>query len=87
MGEDIALLRKKIDSVDDQILRFLSERANICELIGSAKREKGLPIQDQQREEEVFKKIRERAGKLGLNPNQVEAVYREIVNMCSSVQE
>jgi chorismate mutase len=87
MGDDINQLRKKIDTVDEQILQFLSERVRICELIGSAKKAMFLPIHDKKREEEVFRKIQERSAKLGLNPSQVEAVYREIVNMCSTVQE
>jgi chorismate mutase len=68
-------------------MRFLEERVKICQAIGSAKKAQGLPVQDKRREEEVYRRARERAAKLALNPIEVEAVYREIVNMCSSVQE
>ena len=84
---DLKQLRRKIDEVDEQILRLLGERAKICEAIGSAKKAQGLPVKDVDREEKVYKIVRERAAKLSLNPVQVGAVYREIVNMCSSVQE
>jgi len=87
MEDDIKQLRKKIDATDEQILRLLSQRVKICEAIGSAKRAESLPVHDARREEEVYSRIREKAAKLRLNPIQVEAVYREIVNMCSSVQE
>ena len=85
--DDLKQLRRKIDEVDGQILRFLGERAKICEAIGSAKKAQGLPVKDVDREGQVYRRVRERAAKLALNPVQVEAVYREIVNMCSSVQE
>ena len=80
-------LRKRIDEVDDQILSALSERVKICKAIGEAKKARGIPIKDSDREKEVYKRAREKAGNLALNPGQVEAVYREIVNMCSSIQE
>jgi chorismate mutase len=84
---DLKRLRGKIDEVDGQILHLLAERAKICEEIGSAKKTQRLPIKDATRESEVYRRVREQAEKFGLNPVQVEAVYREIVNMCSSVQE
>jgi chorismate mutase len=84
---DIKQLRREIDAIDEQIMRFLAERVKVCEAVGASKKTHGLPIQDAKREEEVFKRIRARAAELGLSPLQVEAVYREIVNMCSSVQE
>ena len=85
--EDLKQLRLKIDEVDEQILQFLVRRGKICQAIGAAKKAKGLPIRDANREAEIFKRVREKAAKSALDPVQVEAVYREIVNMCSSVQE
>ena len=84
--ENIKQLRKKIDEVDDQILQSLSQRAEICRSIGLVKEKHGIPIQDFPRENEVYAHIRERAAELGLDPSHVEAIYRQIVNMCSAVQ-
>ncbi len=85
--EKLNQLRKQIDATDTEILRLLVQRAEICKDIGLAKKAASLPVRDQNRENEVYSRIREQAATLGLNPAQVEAVYREIVNMCSSVQE
>lgn len=85
--ENIKQLRKKIDSVDEQILRLLSERVKVCELIGSVKKEHGLSIKDAYRESEVYTHVRQKAAELALDPAQVESVYRQIVNMCNSAQE
>jgi chorismate mutase len=84
---DLKELRQEIDEIDEQILRFLADRAKVCEAIGSVKKAKRLPVKDAAREAEVYTRIRKQAAKLGLDPVQVEQIYHEIVNMCSSVQE
>ena len=84
--DDLPQLRKRVDELDDQIVKALCERVKVCQAIGSAKQNKGLPVKDAQRESEVYQRVKQQAAKLSLNPVQVEAVYREIVNMCSDVQ-
>ena len=84
--ENIRRLRKKVDEVDEQILRSLSQRAEICRAIGLVKDKHGMPIQDSPRENDVYAHIRKRASELGLDPSHIEAIYSEIVNMCSIVQ-
>jgi chorismate mutase len=85
--QEIKQLRKKIDDVDEQILQSLSERAEICRSIGLVKEKHGLPVQDFPRENDVYTQVREKAAELGLDPAHVEAIYRQIVNMCSAVQD
>jgi chorismate mutase len=85
--EDIKQLRKEIDEVDEQILRSLSKRTEICKSIGLVKEKYGIPVQDFPRENDVYERMRKRAAELGLAPSHVEAIYRQIVNMCSAVQD
>lgn len=85
--ERIQSLRKRIDEVDEQILHFLKERMEVCKVLGATKREQRIPIRDQQREEERYRHIMKRASELGLNPNEVKAVYREIIAMSMHAQE
>jgi chorismate mutase len=85
--ENVKQLRKRIDEVDEQILQSLSKRTEICRSIGLVKEKHGFPIQDFPRENDVYTRMRERAAELGLDPSHVEAIYREIVNMCSAVQD
>ena len=85
--EDIKQLRKRIDEVDEQILSSLSKRTEICKSIGLMKKKHGIPIKDLPRENDVYTHIKEKAVDLGLDADVVEAIYRQIVNMCSSVQE
>ena len=85
--EDIKQLRKRIDEVDEQILQSICRRTEICKSIGLVKKKQGIPIQDFPRENDVYAYIKTKAVELGLNPSYVEAIYRQIVNMCSAVQE
>jgi len=85
--DEIEKLRKQVDEVDGQILKALSERSRICKAIGDVKKKQGLAVRDTSRENEVYQRIKEKSAKFALNPAQIEAVYREIVNMCSDVQK
>ncbi len=85
--DEIQQLRKRVNEIDEQIITALSERTKICSAIGRIKKKKGLPVRDVARENEVFKRMDEKAVEFHLNPLKVEAVYREIVNMCSAIQE
>jgi len=84
--ERIRSLRKEIDEIDERILYFLKDRVEICKTVGAIKRENGIPIRDQQREEEQYRNLMKRASELGLDPHEVKAVYREIIAMGMHVQ-
>ncbi len=85
--DELAALREKVDAVDDQILRDIAQRVKVCRAIGELKKQQGKPVQDISRELEVFKRVKEHAELFKLDPVKIERLYREIVNMCSAVQE
>jgi chorismate mutase len=85
--ENINQLRKRIDEVDEQILHSLSKRTAICKSIGLLKKKQRIPIKDLPRENDVYTHNRKKAADMDLDPVQVEAIYRRIVNMCTAVQE
>jgi chorismate mutase len=85
--DDLEQLRKKVDEVDEQIITALCERAKTCKAIGLLKKKNGMPVRDITRENEVYKRVKQKAVEFHLDPVQIEAVYREIVNMCSAVQK
>lgn len=84
--EKISPLRKKVDEIDEQILCFLKERVEVSKSIGKLKREHGIPMRDSERENEKYKSVMKRASELGLSPNEVKAVYREIISMSIHAQ-
>jgi chorismate mutase len=85
--DELAELREKVDATDDQILRTIAQRVKICRAIGEFKKQQGKPVQDLNREIQVIKRARERAELFKIDPDKIERLYREIVNMCSAVQE
>jgi chorismate mutase len=85
--ERISALRKKVDEIDEEILRFLKERMEVCKSIGAIKREHGIPIRDHQREDEIYTNIVRKASKLELNPQKVKAIYQKIMAMSTHAQE
>lgn len=87
MMDELERYRKMVNQIDDSILKALCERAKVCMAIGLVKKKRGLPVKDASRENEVFKRVKEKSAEYGLDSLQVEAVYREIVYMCSVVQE
>jgi chorismate mutase len=87
MVEDLQALRKRVDIIDDQILKALSERITVCRKIGEYKKQHNLPVEDQVREREVYSKVREKAAKFQLEPTRIETLYHEIVNICSDIQK
>jgi len=85
--ERILALRKKVDEIDEKILCFLKERVEVCKSIGAIKREKGIPIRDYQREDDVYTNIMRKASELELNPQEVKAIYQKIMAMSARAQE
>ena len=85
--DEIQKLREKSRRNRRPNPKAIGERVKICQAIGDAKKKQGKPVQDASRENEVYKRVKEKSAQFQLDPDQIERVYREIVNMCSAVQE
>jgi len=55
---EIGEIRKRIDLLDDVLLRILNERARLALEIGRRKVEKGLPVYDPAREKRIFARMK-----------------------------
>jgi monofunctional chorismate mutase len=55
--EQIVELRKRVDEIDQQIVKLLNQRAEIVLKIRRLKSENQLPLYDPEREEEIFEKV------------------------------
>lgn len=82
---DIQKLREQIDALDREIVVCLNKRADLALQIGALKDQSQTAIFAPAREEEVFARARDaNAGPL---PNAaVEAIYREIISACRSLE-
>jgi chorismate mutase len=52
-------LRKRIDLLDDVLLRIFNERARLALEIGHVKKDLGLPVYDPAREKRIFARMKE----------------------------
>jgi chorismate mutase len=60
MQEKVRELRERVDEVDRELIRALSERARIVQEIMAIKAEAGAPVYDPKREEEILRRVVER---------------------------
>ncbi len=77
--------RKRIDELDDQILKLLDERAGVVADIAHAKREANLPTYDPERERQVLDRLAARGRRFP--PDAIRAVYREVMSASLALQE
>jgi chorismate mutase len=84
--ENIVTLRKKIDEVDEKIILLLKERMNLCRSIGALKATSGLSVKDYRREDEVCLHAMAKALESGLDPQKVEAIFKDIIALGVYVQ-
>ena len=61
-GDAIEELRLRIDAIDRKMVRLLNERAGCAIALGRVKKERGLPIYQPAREEEVLSNVRRASG-------------------------
>jgi chorismate mutase/prephenate dehydratase len=79
--------RAKIDTLDDQILRLLEQRANVARDIAAVKRAAAVEVfHDPERERQVLERLVKRGGDR-FPPDAIRAVFREVMSACLSVEE
>jgi chorismate mutase / prephenate dehydratase len=84
---DLSTLRDRIDQVDRQIIALLAERLKIVEDVAFAKLENASPFRDREREERLLLRLREHATEAGIDPHEVERLYRVVMDMSVAHQE
>jgi chorismate mutase/prephenate dehydratase len=84
---DLSHLRDRIDAVDRQLIALLAERNQIVEEVALAKLEAASPFRDRDREERLLVRLREHAIAAGVDPHQVERIYRIVMDMSVAHQE
>ncbi|MCZ6685331.1 MAG: chorismate mutase, partial [Candidatus Dadabacteria bacterium] len=77
-------LRKKIDSLDQEILKLLNDRGDIALEIRKLKRENSVGIYDPVREKVIEKKLKE-LNEGPLSDDSVLKIFREIISACRSL--
>lgn len=84
---DLATLRDQIEAVDRRIIALLAERLAIVEGVVEAKLAAASPFRDRVREESLLVRLRALAVEHGVDPHQVERLYRVVMDMSVARQE
>lgn len=82
---EISDWRRKIDDLDEQIVRLISQRAEAAQAIGELKHKANLPIYEPLREQQVFDHVRSKnAGPL--SDIEMQDIYERIIDVMRGVQ-
>jgi chorismate mutase / prephenate dehydratase len=79
-------VRKKIDNIDDSILKNLNQRAEYAKLIGELKHENNFSIHDAKREQEILDRLM-KINKGPLSKENIKAIFTEVFSACISIQK
>jgi chorismate mutase/prephenate dehydratase len=78
-------LRNRINTIDDQILALLEQRADVVALVAREKARAGIATYDPEREREVLDRLAKKGA--GRFPREsIVAVYREVMSACLAIQ-
>ena len=82
-------IRQKIDALDEQLLKLLSERADLVHEVGVVKRTDGTEIYAPEREEMVLRALTEKNIQLKgrLPEKSIRAIYREIMSASLALEK
>ena len=63
MELDLKEIRNQLDTIDDQMIALFSQRMQLVAKVAAYKKEKGMPILDAGREQQIIDRLAEKAGK------------------------
>ena len=84
--ERIAASRRRIDTIDRQLVALLNRRAAVVHTIGEIKKTRGLEVVDPAREEQVIARI-EKANTGPFPGESLRSIYREIFAASHQIEE
>ena len=84
-SEELASLRIQIDSIDQQLLSLVNQRAKVAEKVGELKRKEGSPFFRPDRVAQVIEKI-QNANQGPLLNQHVAAIWRELMSACLALE-
>lgn len=83
---DIADWRKKIDEIDQQLVKILNQRAQAAQEIGRLKRQTSMPIYEPDRERIVLERVQQQnCGPL--QHRHLVQIYERIMDVMRNVQK
>jgi chorismate mutase len=79
--ESLNEIREDLDEIDSEILDIIAQRTYYADTLAKAKPELGLPILDEEREEEILKKAEKSAERYSIDSNITVAIFRMLIEL------
>ena len=86
MDNRILKLRKKIDTLDEEIIRSLKKRMGISKEVGKLKERLDIPVEDKNRENEIIDRLTQQAGR-NLSEEQLIRIFTAVFKSSKQIQE
>ena len=81
--KDLINLRTEIDNIDNQIIKLLDQRMNICQQVGKFKKENNISLTHKSRESDIIERL---AKKSSFTEDEVLSIYERIFIISKSKQ-
>ncbi|HII95172.1 MAG TPA: chorismate mutase [Methanofastidiosum sp.] len=86
MESSLEALREEIDRIDEDIIGLLSRRMEVVKNIAALKKDKGISVEDRDREKKLFLKLEREARRNNINEEFVSEVFGVIVSHSKLMQ-
>lgn len=80
-------IRNKINKIDNNLIKLLSQRQKVSKEIGIFKLKNNLPIYNPKREQEVIENLSTLAKKNKLDPKLIQKIFKTIFTYSKRVQK
>lgn len=84
---DLNKLREEINKIDEQLLDLIAQRIGVVKAVGEYKKERGLPIVDKKREEELLQKLILRGEKYSLDESIIRKVWKNFFEIAYELEK
>lgn len=86
VSSEIGRLRARIDELDAQAIGVLAERFRLVGRLALLKRDAGVPVEDERREDELRAAHERLAHREGLDPEIAEAIFEAVLAASKRLQ-
>lgn len=86
MESSLEALREEINRIDEDIIGLLSRRMEVSKKIAALKKDKGIPVEDRDREKTLFLKLQRDARRNNINEKFVSEVFGIIISHSKLIQ-
>ena len=86
MREKLTEIRKKIDEIDNKILKLIAERNSLAKDVAEVKNQLGIPINDPDREKYIYDRIRKLCKEHNVDENVGKSIFKILIEHNKALQ-